>query len=52
MVVRFQVKVGKIGHSLRVTIPKEIAEALNIQVGETVYVSTDDVRVIIEKKKR
>lgn len=51
MVVRFQVKVGKIGHSLRVTIPKEIAEALEIQLGDAVYVWTDDKRIIMEKKK-
>ena len=52
MVVRFEVKVCLIGHSLRITIPQEIAKALDIKVGETVYVSTDDTRIIVEKKKR
>jgi len=52
MVVRFEIKVGFVGHSLRVTIPKEIAALLDIKDGDTVYVWTDDTRVIIEKKKR
>jgi len=52
VVVRFEMKVCEIGHSLRVTIPQEIAKALDIKAGETVYVWTDDVRVLVEKKKR
>jgi len=52
MVVRFECKVGRVGHSLRVTIPQEIAKALDIKAGETVYVFTDDTRIIVEKKKR
>jgi len=52
MVVRFECKVGLVGHSLRVTIPQEIAKALDIKAGETVYVWTDDIRVLVEKKKR
>lgn len=52
MVVRFEVKVGLIGHSLRITIPQEIAKALDIKCGDILYVSTDDTRIIVEKKKR
>jgi len=52
MVVRFECKVGLVGHSLRVTIPEQIAKALDIKAGETVYVSTDDTRIIVEKKKQ
>mgnify|MGYP001030020374 CR=1 FL=1 len=52
MVVRFECKVGLVGHSLRVTIPEQIAKALDIKAGETVYVWTDDARVILEKKKQ
>jgi len=33
-------------------VTQEIAKALDIKAGETVYVFTDDVKVIIEKKKR
>ena len=52
MVIRFECKVGLVGHSLRVTIPEQIAKALDIKAGEIVYVSTDDTRIILEKKKR
>jgi len=52
MVVRFEVKVGLIGHFLRITIPQEIAKALDIKCGDVLYVSTDDMRIIVEKKKK
>jgi putative addiction module antidote len=49
MPVEFKIKVVKVGNSLRVTIPKEIAESLKLRAGDTVGVSLDDDRITIRK---
>lgn len=49
MPVKFKIKVVKIGNSLRVTIPKEITEAINLKAGNVVEVFLDDSRIIICK---
>ena len=49
MPIEFKIKVVKIGNSLRMTIPKEIAEALNLAEGNVVGVSLDDCRIIVRK---
>lgn len=50
MPVKFKMKVGKIGNSLRVTIPKEVAETIGLKAGDMVNISLDDSRIIICKK--
>lgn len=47
MTVEFKVKVVRIGNSLRITIPKEICEALKITAGNVVrvYVTGDEIRI-------
>jgi AbrB family looped-hinge helix DNA binding protein len=54
MPVRFEVKLAKIGNSLRVTIPKPIADALGLNSGETVaiWVTDSEIRIRKEDKRR
>jgi putative addiction module antidote len=47
--VKFKIKVGKVGNSLRVVIPREIAEHVGLKKGDTIEMWADDGHVIIEK---
>jgi len=49
MPVEFKIKVVKVGNSLRMTIPKEIAEAMKLRVADVVVVTLDDKRMIVRK---
>jgi putative addiction module antidote len=49
--VKFTLKVAQVGNSLRVTLPKEICEHLNIEKGDPVSMWVDDSHIIIEKKR-
>jgi AbrB family looped-hinge helix DNA binding protein len=42
-------KVVKIGHSMRITIPTEIVESLNIHAGETLEINVESGTMIIRK---
>ncbi len=48
--VRFKIKVGKVGNSLRVVIPKEIAEYVKLEKGQTIEMWADDGRIVIDRK--
>lgn len=48
--VKFSVSVIRVGSSLRITIPKEIARHLDLTKGDHVDVWCDDGRVIVEKE--
>jgi AbrB family looped-hinge helix DNA binding protein len=48
--IKFELSIMQVGSSLRVTIPKEIAQYLNLKKGETVSMWVDDSHIIIEKK--
>ena len=50
MPVKFKLSVMQVGNSLRITIPKEIAEHLQIKKGDTVQLWVDDTHIIVEKK--
>jgi len=52
MPVAFRRKVVKIGGSLRLTLPPELAEALKIKPGDIVEYTTTDDSVIIQKAKK
>jgi AbrB family looped-hinge helix DNA binding protein len=45
----FRVKVGKDGHSLKVTIPQEIAEALELAAGDAVLMEVTDHKLVVRK---
>ncbi|MCP8309085.1 MAG: AbrB/MazE/SpoVT family DNA-binding domain-containing protein [archaeon] len=50
MPVEFKMKLIKIGNSLRVTIPKEIIEAVNLKKGDVLSVSlSNDSKILIKK---
>lgn len=51
MSVKFTIRVVKIGNSLRMTIPKEIAEAIHLKAGDFVNVSLETNQVIVCKIK-
>ena len=50
--VPFKIKVGKVGHSLRITIPKEIAEYLNIKEGDVVLVFVSNSEIVVKRQKK
>jgi len=50
MPIRFTVKANFVGHSLKVTIPKEVAECLNLHKGDDVIMYEEAGRIILEKK--
>jgi len=52
MPVKFTLKVGKIGNSLKLTIPKEVAEHHNLTKGDIVEMWVDNSHIIVEKKEK
>jgi AbrB family looped-hinge helix DNA binding protein len=50
MPVKFEVSVMKVGSSLRITIPKEVAVHLGLKKGDMVSLWTDNGHVVLEKK--
>lgn len=48
--VKFKIKVVQVGNSLKVTIPKEIAEHVDLKKGDTVEMWADNSHILIEKK--
>jgi AbrB family looped-hinge helix DNA binding protein len=52
MPVEFEVRVNRVHGSLRMTIPKEIARALQVKEGDTVLVGVDDTSIVVRKKSR
>jgi putative addiction module antidote len=51
MPVKFEVSVMQVGNSLRVTIPKEVAQHLKIKKGDKLTMYSDNSHVILEKKE-
>jgi len=50
MPVKFELSVMQVGNSLRITIPKEIAQHLKIKKGDMVKLWVDNQHIIVEKK--
>jgi AbrB family looped-hinge helix DNA binding protein len=48
--VKFNVSVVQVGKSLKITIPKEICEYLDLKKGDTVSMWVDDSHLVVEKK--
>jgi AbrB family looped-hinge helix DNA binding protein len=48
--VPFKVKAVKIGNSLRMTIPKQIADYLEINSGDEIEITVQDHEMIVKKK--
>jgi len=49
MPVEFEIRVVKVGNSLRVTIPREIARSMKLKAGDTVGISLTDDKAVIRK---
>ena len=50
MPVPFKVMAVKIGNSLRMTIPKPVADYLKINPGDTLEVTVQDNEMVVKKK--
>ena len=50
MPVKFTLKAAQVGNSLKVTIPKELCEHLDLKKGDSVSMWVDNSHIIIEKK--
>jgi antitoxin component of MazEF toxin-antitoxin module len=48
--VKFEVSVVLVGKSLKVTIPKELCNHLDLRKGDKVSMWSDNSHIIIEKK--
>lgn len=52
LTIPFHVKAVKIGNSIRATIPKEIAEYLKIQEGDTLEITVSDRTINIRREEK
>ena len=50
MPIQFEMSVVKVGNSLRMTIPKEIVRAMNLEKGDTLLVGMNNGDMIVKKK--
>jgi AbrB family looped-hinge helix DNA binding protein len=51
MPVKFDTRAVKVGNSIRITIPKEIASHLHIESGDRLHVWVDDSCMLVAKCK-
>ena len=51
MPVEFEISVVRVGNSLRMTIPKQIAKAMNVVKGDTLLVSMTNGDMIVRKRE-
>jgi AbrB family looped-hinge helix DNA binding protein len=49
--IKFKVKAGKVGNSVKITLPTEIKEYMEIKDGDTVILYEEAGRIILEKEK-
>ena len=49
MPVPFQVKAVKIGNSIRMTIPKQIADYLKIKSGDPLEITVQNSQMVVKK---
>jgi len=52
MPLTIQVKIVKLGNSLRMTIPKEVAKALDLKVGDILDVGLTDSTMIVKRVQK
>lgn len=52
MPVKFKISVVLVGKSLKITIPKEVAEHLDIKKGDAVELWVDNSHMILEKLEK
>ena len=49
MPLTIQVKIVKLGNSLRITIPKEVARTLNLKAGDILEIGVDNSHMTVKK---
>jgi len=47
--IELKVKVGRVGNSLRVTLPKPVLDQLNIKEGDILGLSITDGEIVLRK---
>jgi AbrB family looped-hinge helix DNA binding protein len=50
MPVRFKLKLSKVGNSLRLTIPKPVAESLDLEEGDMLLLSVYGHKISVRKQ--
>ena len=50
MPIEFEISVVKVGNSLRMTIPKQIAKSMKIDKGSIVLVTMNDGEMVVRKR--
>ena len=51
MPIEFEISVVKVGNSLRMTIPKQIAKAMKLVKGDTLLVSMTNSDMVVRKRE-
>ena len=51
MPIEFEISVVKVGNSLRMTIPKQIAKAMNLKKGDTLIVTMTNGDMVVRKQE-
>lgn len=52
MPIMFEISVVKVGGSLRMTIPKEIADAMKIDKGDKLEVTMNNGEMVVKKRNQ
>jgi len=52
MPIKFEVSVMQVGSSLRITIPRQVANHLDIKKGDKLVMYSDNSHVVLAKKKQ
>jgi len=50
MPVSFEVKAGKVGNSIKITLPKPACEGLGLKPGDTLILTVTDSEMVVRKK--
>uniref|UniRef100_A0A7C3IT69 AbrB/MazE/SpoVT family DNA-binding domain-containing protein n=1 Tax=Candidatus Methanomethylicus mesodigestus TaxID=1867258 RepID=A0A7C3IT69_9CREN len=46
----FEVKVGRVGNSLKITLPKPACDGFDLKVGDTLVITVMDEAIEVKKK--
>lgn len=52
MPIEFEISVVKVGNSLRMTIPKQITKAMNLNKGDVLLVGMTNGDMIVKKREK
>jgi bifunctional DNA-binding transcriptional regulator/antitoxin component of YhaV-PrlF toxin-antitoxin module len=52
MPIKFEVSVMQVGSSLRITVPRQVANHLDIKKGDKIVMYSDNSHVVLAKKEQ